>query len=324
MKFYTRAYDRPLRRFVGWVVSMIILLVASAFFASAVAASDAPLRYVHGWAFLVSVALFALNAAVQLPLVFSDRGLGDAFEAASPRFVPLAAAVAALLGALPFSVGCVVLARRAENVLRTAITPEVIHNYRGMLFTAVLAALLFLAGAVGLLLHAFVPERFPAAGIILHLPLPIGCAVFSLYLYFDKTTPRNATLKLCVSLAFLLLALLLLLRIRMMVGSPRPRLAVWLARAALPYTVGVGVTLLCLSIAKHLVFVSYVIPAALLFLSFYIFVTIIRPTVGVTETGPLTPGAPDAQDDFGDPGAPTDAPDTPEHRDQDGENAGEE
>ena len=118
-------------------------------------------------------------------------------------------------------------------------------------------------------------------------------------------------MKLCVSLAFLLLALLLLLRIRMMVGSPRPRLAVWLARAALPYTVGVGVTLLCLSIAKHLVFVSYVIPAALLFLSFYIFVTIIRPTIGVTDgSGPL--------------GAPTDAPDTPEHRDQDGENAGEE
>lgn len=317
MKFYTRAFDKPRRRFIGWVISMLSFIIGGAFCAAGVAMADAPLRYVHGAAFLTSLVLFAANAVVQFPLVFTDRGIGRAFGTASPRFIPLAGALAAVFGALPLAGGSAVLAYRAATVLRTATVPEVIHDHRGMLVTAVLTALLFLVGAVGLLLPVFAPRRYPAAEVILHLPLPLGCAVFALYLYFDKSTPRNATLKLCVSLAFLLLALLLLLRIRMTVDVPRPRLATWLARAALPYTAGLGLTLVCVFLTDKQIFVTPVIPLALLFLSFYLFIAVIRPTVGITETGPGTTGT-DSRESAADPS------DTADSRGQDGNGAGEE
>lgn len=317
MKFYTRAFDKPRRRFIGWVISMLSFIIGGAFCAAGVAMADAPLRYVHGAAFLTSLVLFAANAVIQFPLVFTDRGIGRAFRTASPRFIPLAGALAAVFGALPLAGGSAVLAYRAATVLRTATVPEVIHDHRGMLVTAVLTALLFLVGAVGLLLPVFAPRRYPAAEVILHLPLPLGCAVFALYLYFDKSTPRNATLKLCVSLAFLLLALLLLLRIRMTVDVPRPRLATWLARAALPYTAGLGLTLACVFLTDKQIFVTPVIPLALLFLSFYLFIAVIRPTVGITETGPGTTGT-DSRESTADPS------DTADSRGQDGNGAGEE
>lgn len=317
MKFYTRAFDKPRRRFIGWVISMLSFIIGGAFCAAGVAMADAPLRYVHGTAFLTSLILFAANAVIQFPLVFTDRGIGRAFGTASPRFIPLAGALAAVFGALPLAGGSAVLAYRAATVLRTATVPEVIHDHRGMLVTAVLTALLFLAGAVGLLLPVFAPRRYPAAEVILHLPLPLGCAVFALYLYFDKSTPRNATLKLCVSLAFLLLALLLLLRIRMTVDVPRPRLATWLARAALPYTAGLGLTLACVFLTDKQIFVTPVIPLALLFLSFYLFIAVIRPTVGITETCPGTTDT-DSRESTADPS------DTADSRRQDGNGAGEE
>ena len=317
MKFYTRAFDKPRRRFIGWVISMLSFIIGGAFCAAGVATADAPLRYVHGAAFLTSLVLFAANAVIQFPLVFTDRGIGRAFGTASPRFIPLAGALAAVFGALPLAGGSAVLAYRAATVLRTATVPEVIHDHRGMLVTAVLTALLFLVGAVGLLLPVFAPRRYPAAEVILHLPLPLGCAVFALYLYFDKSTPRNATLKLCVSLAFLLLALLLLLRIRMTVDVPRPRLATWLARAALPYTAGLGLTLACVFLTDKQIFVTPVIPLALLFLSFYLFIAVIRPTVGITETVPGTTGT-DSRESTADPS------DTADSRGQDGNGAGEE
>lgn len=317
MKFYTRTFDKPRRRFIGWVISMLSFIIGGAFCAAGVAMADAPLRYVHGTAFLTSLVLFAANAVIQFPLVFTDRGIGRAFGTASPRFIPLAGALAAVFGALPLAGGSVVLAYRAATVLRTATVPEVIHDHRGMLVTAVLTALLFLVGAVGLLLPVFAPRRYPAAEVILHLPLPLGCAAFALYLYFDKSTPRNATLKLCVSLAFLLLALLLLLRIRMTVDVPRPRLATWLARAALPYTVGLGLTLVCVFLTDKQIFVTPVIPLALLFLSFYLFIAVIRPTVGITETCPGTTGT-DSRESTADPS------DTADSRGQDGNGAGEE
>lgn len=311
MKFYTRALDKPRRRFIGWVISMLSFIIGGAFCAAGVAMADAPLRYVHGAAFLTSLVLFAANAVIQFPLVFTDRGIGGAFRTASPRFIPLAGALAAVFGALPLAGGSAVLAHRAATVLRTATVPEVIHDHRGMLVTAVLTALLFLVGAVGFLLPVFAPRRYPAAEVILHLPLPLGCAVFALYLYFDKSTPRNATPKLCVSLAFLLLALLLLLRIRMTVDVPRPRLATWLARAALPYTAGLGLTLACVFLTDKQIFVTPVIPLALLSLSFYLFIAVIRPTVGITETGPGTTGT-DSRES------------TADSRGQDGNGAGEE
>lgn len=317
MKFYTRAFDKPRRRFIGWVISMLSFIIGGAFCAAGVAMADAPLRYVHGAAFLTSLVLFAANAVVQFPLVFTDRGIGRAFGTASPRFIPPAGALAAVFGALPLAGGSAVLAYRAATVLRTATVPEVIHDHRGMLVTAVLTALLFLVGAVGLLLPVFAPRRYPAAEVILHLPLPLGCAVFALYLYFDKSTPRNATLKLCVSLAFLLLAFLLLLRIRMTVDVPRPHLATWLARAALPYTAGLGLTLVCVFLTDKQIFVTPVIPLALLFLSFYLFIAVIRPTVGITETGPGTTGT-DSRESTADPS------DTAGSRRQDGNGAGEE
>lgn len=324
MKFYTRAFDKPRRRFIGWVISMLSFIIGGAFCAAGVAMADAPLRYVHGTAFLTSLILFAANAVIQFPLVFTDRGIGRAFGTASPRFIPLAGALAAVFGALPLAGGSVVLAYRAATVLRTATVPEVIHDHRGMLVTAVLTALLFLVGAAGLLLPVFAPRRYPAAEVILHLPLPLGCAVFALYLYFDKSTPRNATLKLCVSLAFLLLALLLLLRIRMTVDVPRPRLTTWLARAALPYTAGLGLTLACVFLTDKQIFVTPVIPLALLFLSFYLFIAVIRPTVGITETGPITIVVPRGTTGTDSRESTADPSDTVDSRGQDGNGAGEE
>ena len=48
--------------------------------------------------------------------------------------------------------------------------------------------------------------------------LPIGCVVRVLQLYFDTTTPRNASVKLLISLAYLVLALYLLSDVRMTQG----------------------------------------------------------------------------------------------------------
>ena len=131
------------------------------------------------------------------------------------------------------------------------------------------------------MLECFVDGQHPAAQTLLRLALPLASVTFSLYLYFDKSVPRNASLKLLVSLSFLLIALLWLLRLREAVGSPRPRLAVYLARAATPLTGALGCALLLLGIVKKAVFVSPTVALCLIFLSFYFYMVFSAPAGGM-------------------------------------------
>ena len=285
MMFSSLTFERPHRRLIGWVISFLIFCFGFAFLAGALLSAERPLFYLHGWSWATALSVFLGNVLLQLPLVFTDHGLGEvlAERRRSPAFSDHLARFFAAVGALTLAGGAVVLAFRAKDALRTAGTPAEVRDYTAMCITAALVGTLLLAGSIGLCLRCFALGRFPAAEVVLHLPLPLACVGFSLYLYFDKSVPRNATLKLAVSLAFLLLALLLLLRIREMVGSPRPRLAVYLARAAVPYTGALSLVLLFLFIVRKEVFVSFTICLFLAFLSFYFYMIFLVPTIGVSE-----------------------------------------
>lgn len=297
------ASSRPKRRLVGFLLSLAAFFVGTAFLTAAVLTAARPLYYLHGWAWITAVVVFLVNAAMQLPLALTDRTLGDDLRARQSQPSPVGSTVAALaaaIGALLLAGGAAVLAVRAGDVLRTATGTDVVSTGRGMMVTAICTVVLLLAGAAGLLLSALAPGFCPAAATILHLPLPLGCVLFALYLYFDKSTPRNGTLKLCVSLALLLLALLFLLRIRRLIGTDKPRLALWLARATLPYTGALSISLVCLRIFRGASFVSLTIPLFIGFLSFYFYSVFSAPGYRVAAAHPSFVDATEAGYDPGD------------------------
>ena len=271
------------RRFAGWLLSLISFFFCAVFLIAAALTAERPLAYLHGGLWVTALVFVLVNAVLQLPLALSDRDLGTAL-AGGRSSLPLSQRLAALLAtlaALSFAGGNAVLAVCAADAKRIAANAAEMRDSTGMCVTAVLACAFFLIGAVGLLLECFVDGRHPAAQTLLRLALPLASVTFSLYLYFDKSVPRNASLKLLVSLSFLLIALLWLLRLREAVGNPRPRLAVYLARAATPLTGALGCALLLLGIVKKAVFVSPTVALCLIFLSFYFYMVFSAPAGGM-------------------------------------------
>ena len=268
------------RRFAGWLLSLISFFFCTAFLMAAALTAERPLAYLHGGLWVTALVFVLVNAVLQLPLALSDRDLDTAL-AGGRSSLPLSQRLAALLAtlaALSFAGGNAVLAVRAADARRIAANAAEMRDSTGMCVTAVLACAFFLIGAAGLLLECFVDGQHPAAQTLLRLALPLASVTFSLYLYFDKSVPRNASLKLLVSLSFLLIALLWL---REAVGNPRPRLAVYLARAATPLTGALGCALLLLGIVKKAVFVSPTVALCLIFLSFYFYMVFSAPAGGM-------------------------------------------
>ena len=286
------------RRFAGWLLSLISFFFCTAFLMAAALTAERPLAYLHGGLWVTALVFVLVNAVLQLPLALSDRDLDTAL-AGGRSSLPLSQRLAALLAtlaALSFAGGNAVLAVRAADARRIAANAAEMRDSTGMCVTAVLACAFFLIGAAGLLLECFVDGQHPAAQTLLRLALPLASVTFSLYLYFDKSVPRNASLKLLVSLSFLLIALLWLLRLREAVGNPRPRLAVYLARAATPLTGALGCALLLLGIVKKAVFVSPTVALCLIFLSFYFYMVFSAPAGGMK-------GHRDCSDDCSDDGS---------------------
>lgn len=271
------------RRFAGWLLSLISFFFCTAFLIAAALTAERPLAYLHGGLWVTALVFVLVNAVLQLPLALSDRDLDTALAGgrSSLTLSQRLAALLAALAALSFAGGNAVLAVRAADAKRIAANAAEMRDSTGMCVTAVLACAFFLIGAAGLLLECFVDGRHPAAQTLLRLALPLASVTFSLYLYFDKSVPRNASLKLLVSLSFLLIALLWLLRLREAVGNPRPRLAVYLARAATPLTGALGCALLLLGIVKKAVFVSPTVALCLIFLSFYFYMVFSAPAGGM-------------------------------------------
>ena len=241
--------------------------------------ADRPLTYLHGGMWVAALVFALVNAALELPLTLTDHDLGTALSegrTGSP-FAQRLTSLLAALASLSFAGGNAVLALRAAEAGRIAANAAEKRDSTGMCVTAILACVFFLLGAVGLLFECFTDGRYPAAQALLRMALPLASVTFSLYLYFDKSVPRNASLKLLVSLSYLLLALLWLLRLRETVGNPRPRLAVYLARAATPLTGALGAALLLLGILKKAVFVSPTVSPCLIFLSFYFYMVFSAP-----------------------------------------------
>lgn len=271
------------RRFAGWLLSLISFFFCTAFLIAAALTAERPLAYLHGGLWVTALVFVLVNAVLQLPLALTDRDLDTAL-AGGRSSLTLSQQLAALLAALAtlsFAGGNAVLAIRAADARRIAANAAEMRDSTGMCVTAVLACAFFLIGTAGLLLECFVDGQHPAAQTLLRLALPLASVAFSLYLYFDKSMPRNASLKLLVSLSFLLIALLWLLRLREAVGNPRPRLAVYLARAATPLTGALGCALLLLGIVKKAVFVSPTVALCLIFLSFYFYMVFSAPAGGM-------------------------------------------
>ncbi len=282
MSFSVTASGSP-RRFAGRLLSLLSFFFCTAFLMAAALTAERPLAYLHGGLWVTALVSVLVNAVLQLLLAFSDRDLGTALSEgrASSPFVQRLAALLATLATLSFAGGNAVLAVRAAEAKRIAANAAEMRDSTGMCVTAVLAGALFLVGAVGLLLECFADGRYPTPQTLLRLALPLASVTFSLYLYFDKSVPRNASLKLLVSLSFLLLALLWLLRLREAVGNPRPRLAVYLTRAATPLIGALGCALLLLGIVKKAVFVSPTVGICLIFLSFYFYMVFSAPAGGI-------------------------------------------
>lgn len=271
------------RRFAGWLLSLISFFFCTAFLIAAALTAEHPLAYLHGGLWITALVFVLVNAVLQLPLALSDRDLDTALAGgrSSLTLSQRLAALLATLAALSFAGGNAVLAVRVADARRIAANAAEMRDSTGMCVTAVLACAFFLIGAAGLVLECFVDGQHPAAQTLLRLALPLASVTFSLYLYFDKSVPRNASLKLLVSLSFLLIALLWLLRLREAVGNPRPRLAVYLARAATPLTGALGCALLLLGIVKKAVFVSPTVALCLIFLSFYFYMVFSAPAGGM-------------------------------------------
>lgn len=244
------------KRFTAWLLSLLTALAGAALLTSAFLAAEHPLQYLHSTAATVAYLLFALNALLQLPPALSDCTISAAFAPTDGSgwrktliyLLPLA-------GILPFAIESISLVTASTG---------------GARISALLTAVLFIIGAVGLLL------RLPP----MQLTIPLGCAAFAFYLYFERVTPRNASLKLLVSLAFLLLALLLLLRLRHALGLARPRLTIWFIRAAAPYLFSLGVMLALLQGARDVAYPLATVSLLLLVLSFYLYMAYLPPTLG--------------------------------------------
>lgn len=245
------------KRFVAWFTSLLTALAGAALLASAFLTAERPLQYLHSTAATIAYWFFSLNALLQLPPALSDRAPGIAFASTDGsgrcrsliHLLPVA-------GFLPFAVESASLATASTG---------------GARISALLTAILLVIGTVGLLL------RLP----LLQLPIPLGCAAFAFYLYFERSIPRNATLKLLVSLALLLLALLFLLRLRLSIGIARPRLTIWFIRAAAPYLFSLGVTLALLQGVRTVTYPLATASLLLTILPFYFYIAYLPPTFGL-------------------------------------------
>lgn len=290
MMFSSLTLQRPLRRFIASLISLTVFCVAALLFTCGFLLAERPLRYMHGGLWAAALVLLLVNALLQFPLTLTDRRLDAciAVRRRSGKAIDTVAPLVAAIGTLTLVGGAFTLALRAGQALRVTSVAADVRDYTGMCVTAALTGILLLIGAIGLCLRCFARGRYPAAEILLHLPLPLGCVTFSLYLYFDKSVPRNASLKQATSLAFLLLSLLLLLCIRELVGAPRPLLAVLLARAAVPYTGALAIGLFFLGILRKQVLVSFAVCLFLAFLSFYIYIVFLTPTAGFMQGHPRT------------------------------------
>lgn len=259
---------RPLA-LAAFFTSLAAFILCALFLTVVGILSDHPLTYLSGGFWIAFCVILVLNAVSQIPMTVLSRGL------ATLPPTPGRAALAGILAAaasLAHSVGTVYLA------VVSAGAPRI---------TLLLAALFSLIGAVGLALRAVFPGKYPTAEVLTLLPLPLSCVSYALYLYFETTIPKNGSLKLLVSLCFLALALYLITDIRRSVGEPRPRLSLFLARAAAPLLASVSFSALYWKIFRG---VSAFGATAYVFLAafaFYMFLVTCVPTLGDHSPHPL-------------------------------------
>lgn len=250
------------RALAAFAVSFITFLLSSLLLTLACILTDRPLFYLGGGAWIAFCILLALNAACQIPLTLISRDL------AARRPTPGRAAFAGILAALAslaFSIGSVYRAFTASGVVRIPL---------------LVTALFALIGAVGLALHAVYPGAYPTVEVLTLSPLPLSCVSYVLSLYFETSVPKNGSLKLLLSLCFILLAVYLVTGIRRTIGEPRPRLSLFLARTAAPLLASVAFAALFLKIFRGLSLFGATAYVFLAVFSFYMFIVSCVPALG--------------------------------------------
>lgn len=267
--------------FVGSLLSLLAFVAGAALLSAACLVASSPLSYLTSGVWTAFCVVTIVHILLQAALLPVTRTLGEL-----PRAKVGTSLVSALaaLSLLALAASMIVVGVRGTGVSR--VFP-------------LLIALFSLVSTVGFALRAVYRGKYPSVEILTSLALPLACVLFALYLYFEKSIPRNASWKLVLSLCFLFLALWLTADIRYEVGNPKPRLYHLLGRVTAPLLGAVAVASVVLGAGRGL---SY-LPATvyILFAVFFLYIIVNHlPASGISfERAPADgdeSGAPDFSD----------------------------
>lgn len=225
--------NRPWR--IPALTSLSVSLLTAVLYALCASRADGG-QYFHVWyapVMYLAWLITPITLLVMLPRVDSTR---PAVTNTPARPVVLAAGVQATVAALAMGISLILAVLSYEGALR----PE-------MRLFGLVGGILCLLGAAAPLLTVL-DKRFASAAALCHLALTLSMICLAMYLYFDTSFYKNASHKLCLSLAVCLLVLYLVCEAREALECPRPRFAALLGLSCAPLLAGVGVGAAVLSV----------------------------------------------------------------------------
>ncbi len=162
---------------------------------------------------LIPIVTFVLSVLFPAPRISADRLLVNTAERAAS--IPLTAGIL-LFSAYNLYSGIAMLVK--------PVTPDgKLGGYALSCSVCLLLAGLFSLAAVGYpLVAAITGKRHPVVSCLTGIAFALSLLFYALYLYFDVTAPKNATLKLILSLAILFCAVFLLADVRRILGRKVP------------------------------------------------------------------------------------------------------
>lgn len=267
--------------FLGSLLSLLAFLAGAALLSAACLVASSPLSYLTSGAWTAFCVVTIVQIVLQAALLPVARSLGELPRAKGGTSLVSALAALALLA---LAASMVVVGVRGTGVSR--VFP-------------LLIALFSLVSTVGFALRAVYRGKYPSVEILTRLALPIACVFFALFLYFEKSIPRNASWKLLLSLCFLFLALWLIADIRYEVGNPKPRLYHLIGRVTAPLLGAVVVASVFLKAGRGLAY----LPATvyILFAVFFLYIILNHlPASGVSLEKDSSDGDETGAPDFSD------------------------
>ena len=238
--------------FLGSLLSLLAFVAGAALLSAACLVASSPLSYLTSGAWTAFCVVTIVQIVLQAALLPVTRSLGELPCAKGGTSL---VSVLAALALLALAASMVVVGVRGTGISR--VFP-------------LLIALFSLVSTVGFALRAVYRGKYPSVEILTRLALPIACVFFALFLYFEKSIPRNASWKLLLSLCFLFLALWLIADIRYEVGNPKPRLYHLIGRVTAPLLGAVVVASIFLKAGRGLAY----LPATvyILFAVFFLYI----------------------------------------------------